>query len=168
MGMQTDVFSLHQHGSGFAYKARTRLRAVSVRGAAGASRLDIFDTTTAPVSATYGQNNTTVTITSTNHGLANNQVIGVAFDDGVGGTPNSNDFTITTTGANTFTVTAINSANITAGAVCRYADRWVYTTEMVAGDIYNNYQLFPAEGILIQNGLYCDMNNVTSLSVFCG
>jgi hypothetical protein len=165
---QTDVFSLHQHDTGFAYIGRTRLKAVSIRGSANAARLDIFDTTTAPVTGSYGQNNTTITVTSTNHNLANNQTIGLVFDDNAGTAPNSNNYVIRTTGANTFTVTSINSANIAAGSACRYAQRWLYTTELTAGDTYNNYQMFPGEGMLAQNGIYNYMANVVSLSVICG
>ena len=49
--MQTDVKAGHLNNSGFVVLGRNRLKAVSMVGTATAGTLDIFDTTTAPVSA---------------------------------------------------------------------------------------------------------------------
>jgi hypothetical protein len=178
--MQGDVFSRHQHQTGFAYIGRTRIKAFSVRGAAAVdTRLDIFDSTVAPTAATYAQSAYTITVTSTAHGLSTGDSIGVSFDDGTsgGGTAaaNSGNFVITRTGANTFTITAINSVTITAGAVCRYVvvdtnagGGWVMTIEADTGDIYNNYYLLPQQGVLIHNAIYSDMDGAVSVNYWLG
>ena len=169
MTMQTDVLSVHQHISGFAVQGRTRLKALSVRGAVNsASRLDLFDTSTPPVTASYAQTGYVITVTKNAHGLTNGQNIGLAFDDGTGGTPNSGNFPITVVNANSFTVTTINSDTITAGAVCRYAQAWLLTIEVASGDVFNNYQLLPGQGILARNGIYADLDAVVSFSIYHG
>ena len=109
MTMQTDVRSVHQHISGFAVLGRTRVKGLSVRGTTAApSRLDLFDTATVPVVASYAQTGYVITVTKNAHGLTNGQQLGIAFDDGTGGTPNSGNFVITVVDANSFTVTTIN------------------------------------------------------------
>ena len=174
MSIQGDVFSRHQHQSGFAYIGRTRIKAFSVRGAAAVdTRLDIFDTLVVPTTASYGQSAYTVTITSNAHGLSTGDTIGISFD----GAPatNSGNYVITRTGANTFTITTINSVTITAPEVCRYvvvdADAgggWVMTIEADSGDVYNNYYLLPQQGILIRNAIYSDMDGAVSLNYWLG
>ena len=169
MTMQTDVRSVHQHISGFAVLGRTRVKGLSVRGAAAAaSRLDLFDTSTVPVAATYAQTGLVITVTKNAHGLTNGQNIGIAFDDGTGGTPNSGNFVITVVDANSFTVTSLNTDTITAGAVCRYAQSWMLTIEVASGDVFNNYQLLPGEGILARYGVYADLDAVVSFSIYIG
>ena len=174
MSMQGDVFSRHQHQSGFAYIGRTRIKAFSVRGAAAVdTRLDIFDTLVVPTTASYGQSAYTVTITSNAHGLSTGDTIGISFD----GAPaaNSGNYVITVTDANTFTITTINSLTVTAPKVCRYvvvdADiggGWVMTIEADTGDVYNNYYLLPQQGILIRNAIYSDMDGAVSLNYWLG
>ena len=63
MGMQTDVKAGHLNNSGFVVLGRNRLKAVSMVGTATAGTLDIFDTTAAPVSATYERAATLITVT---------------------------------------------------------------------------------------------------------
>ena len=174
MSMQGDVFSRHQHQTGFAYIGRTRIKAFSVRGSAGAdTRLDIFDSLVAPTTASYGQSLYTVTVTSNAHGLSTGDTVGISFD----GTPatNSGNYVITRTGANTFTITTINSLTVTAPEVCRYVvvdtdvgGGWVMTIEADTGDIYNNYYLLPQQGILIRNAIYSDMDGAISLNYWLG
>ena len=180
MSMQGDVFSKHQHQSGFAYIGRTRIKAFSVRGSAAAdARLDIFDSTVAPTAATYAQSAYTITVTKSAHGLATGDTVGISFDDGDSGegtaAANSGNFVITRTGADTFTITAINSITIDATAPCRYVvvnanagGGWVMTIEADTGDIYNNYYLLPQQGILIHQGIYSDMLNVVSMNYWLG
>lgn len=178
--MQGDVFSKHQHQTGFAYIGRTRMKAFSVRGTAGAvGRLDIFDTLVAPTAATYGQSAYTVTVTKSAHGLSTGDTVGIGFDDGTSGAgvaaTNSGNYVITVTDANTFTFTTINSITINTGADCRYVvvdtnagGGWVTTVEADAGDIYNNYYLLPQQGILIHRGIYSDMDGIVSLNYWLG
>jgi hypothetical protein len=174
--MMSDVFSAHQHQTGFAYIGRIRIKAFSVRGTAGAvARLDIFDTVVAPTTATYGQTAKVVTVTSVAHGLVTGDRVGIAFDDGTGGAANSGNYTVTVTGDDTFTIPMLNSISITAGAVCRYVPApinpgggWLMTIEADAGDIYNNYYLLPDFGILACQGIYSDMDGVISTNYWLG
>ena len=73
--MQTDVKSGHLNNSGFVVLGRNRLKAVSMVGTATAGTLDIFDTTTAPVAATYARSGTTITVTKSAHGLATGDIV---------------------------------------------------------------------------------------------
>ena len=169
MSMQTDVLSVHLHESGFAVNQPTRLKAFGARGTATAGQLDIFDTTSVPVAATYGQVGYVVTVTKVAHGLKTGQKVGIAFEAGTGGTPNSGAFTITVLTADTFTVTTLNSRSITAGADCRYAlGGWVVTIELAAGDSFNNYALLPGQGILAREGIYVYMLNLSACNIYYG
>lgn len=180
MTMQGDVFSKHQHQTGFAYIGRIRIKAFSVRGVSDAdTRLDVFDTLVAPTAATYAQSGYTVTVTKSAHGLSTGNVVGISFDDGTSGggvaAANSGNFVITRTGADTFTITMINSVTITAGAVCRYVvvnqsvgGGWVMTIEADTGDIYNNYYPLPQQGILVYNAIYSDMDGAKSVNYWLG
>ena len=169
--MQTDVKQAHLNQSGFLYVGRTRIKGISIRGnASSASNIDIFDSTTAPTSATYSQTAYVVTVTSTAHGLVTGQIVGIAFAAGTGGTATNGNYVITKTGADTFTVTTINSLSITAGAVCRYTvgNSWLLTLDLISGDTYQNYQLLPGEGILATQAVYVYMNNIAATSIYYG
>ena len=171
MTMQTDVLSGHLHQSGFiVLQARSRVKGVSYKGTASAGQLDLFSTTTAPVSATYAQSGTTVTVTKSSHGLATGAVIGIAFTVGTGGAAFSGNYSITRVDANTFTLTSPNSATITAGASCVYVvnGSWLLTVETTAGDTYQNYLLIPGQGILSAQTVYAYMSNIDLTTVFYG
>jgi hypothetical protein len=168
MSMQTDVLAGTLVESGFVYKQRTRVKGISIKGGASAGLLEIFSTTTAPVSATYARTGTTVTVTSSAHGLVTGDQVGLSFATGTGGTATDGNYTITKLTANTFTVTDINSGSITAGAACKYANRWIMTYRTVAGDTFLNYWLIPGEGILAPNGVYLTITNLTAASIFYG
>jgi hypothetical protein len=169
MGMQTDVKSATLVSSGFMTLFGTRVKGISTKGTASAGQLDLFDTTTAPVAATYGRSTTTITVTSNGHGLKVGDKVGIAFEAGTGGTATSSNYIIATVpDANTFTVTDINSGSVTAGAVCNYAGAWLVSFRLTAGDTYANYWLVPGEGILARNGIYARMTNLTSSSIFYG
>ena len=171
--MQTDVLCGHLHQSGFIVAQNpSRIKAVSLKGTASAGQLDLFSTTTAPISATYAQSGTTVTVTKSAHGLNTGDRIGIAFTLGTGGAAFSGNYTITKTGANTFTLTSPNTATITAGAACEYVAgnlaSWLMTFETTAGDTYQNYFLIPGEGVRSLLGTYALMNNIEVATVFYG
>ena len=168
--MQTDVKQAHLNASGQMVVGRTRVKACAFVGSASAGQFTLFDTTTAPVStATYGRSGTTVTVTSTAHGLTTGQVIGVDFSAGTGGTATPGNYPITRVDANTFTITDINSGSITAGAAMQYSTGyWLLTFDVAAGDTYNNSQMFPGEGVLAQNGVYLYAANIAAVSIFYG
>jgi hypothetical protein len=171
MTMQTDVLSGHLHQSGFIVtQSRSRVKSVSYKGTASAGQLDLFSTTTAPITATYAQSTTTVTVTKSNHGLTTGDIIGIAFALGTGGAAFSGNYSITRVDANTFTITSPNSASITAGAACVYVvnGTWLMTVETTAGDTYQNYLLLPGEGILSKQTVYAYMSNIDVTTVFYG
>lgn len=166
--MQTDVKSGHLNNSGFVVLGRTRLKALSTVGSATAGTLDIFDTVTAPVSATYARSTTTITVTKTAHGLATGDVVGLAFATASGSSGTNGNYVITVTASSTFTVTDINSGTIAGGTVAVYSTLWVASYDTGAADVFNNYVLLPGEGILVKNGIYLSMSNITSANVYYG
>jgi hypothetical protein len=168
MGMQTDVLAGTLVESGYIYKNRTRVKGISLKGGASAGLLEIFSTTAAPVSATYARSGTTVTVTKVAHGLVTGNQIGLSFATGTGGTATDGNYTVTRLTADTFTITDINSGSITAGAACKYGDRWIMTYRTVAGDTFLNYWILPGEGILAPNGVYMVITNLTAASIFYG
>ena len=166
--MQTDVKSGHLNNSGFVVLGRNRLKAVSMVGTATAGTLDIFDTTTAPVAATYARSGTTITVTKTAHGLATGDVVGLAFATASGTSGTNGNYVITVTSSSVFTVTDINSGTIAALTVATYAPLWVASYDSGAGDLFGNFALIPGEGVLIKNGIYLNMSNITSANVYYG
>ena len=168
MTMQTDVKSGHLNNSGFVMLGRTRLKAVSTVGTASAGTLDIFDTATAPVSATYARSATTITVTKVAHGLVTGDVVGIAFATASGSSGTNSNYSITRTGADTFTVTDINSGTIAGGTAAVYATRWLASYDVGAGDLFGNFALIPGEGVLAQFGIYLNMTNLTSANIYYG
>jgi len=166
--MQTDVKSGHLNNSGFVVLGRNRLKAVSMVGTATAGTLDIFDTTTAPVSATYERAGTLVTVTKNGHGLATGDVIGISFATAGGASATNGNYTITRLGANTFTVTDINSGTVSAGTVAVYASLWLASYDVGATDVFGNFALIPGEGRLVKNGIYLSMSNLLSANIYYG
>jgi len=168
MGMQTDVKAGHLNNSGFVVLGRNRLKAISMVGTATAGTLDVFDTATAPVSATYERAATLVTVTKSAHGLVTGDIVGLTFATASGSSATNGNYSITRTGANTFTVTDINSGTIVAGTVAAYASLWVASYDTGASDLFGNFALIPGEGILVRNGIYLSMSNLLSANVYYG
>ena len=166
--MQTDVKSGHLNNSGFVVLGRNRLKAVSMVGTATAGTLDIFDTTTAPVSATYARSGTTITVTKTAHGLATGNVVGLTFATASGTSGTNGNYVITVASSSTFTVTDINSGTIAGGTVAAYASLWLASYDVGAADLFGNFALIPGEGILVKNGIYLSMSNLTSANIYYG
>jgi hypothetical protein len=166
---QTPVKQAHLNASGFMVLGRNRVRAISLTGSATAGYVALFDTTVAPVTtATYGRSGTTVTVTSTAHGLSTGNVVGIDFAAGTGGTATNGNYPITRVDANTFTITDINSGSITAGASMVYANRWLMTYDIAAGDTYNNAPFIPEDGVIVTDGVYAVMSNVVACNIFYG
>jgi hypothetical protein len=166
--MQTDVKAGHLNNSGFVVLGRNRLKAVSMVGTATAGTLDIFDTVTAPVSATYARSTTTITVTKSAHGLADGSVVGIAFATASGTSGTNGNYVITVTSSSTFTVTDINSGTIAGGTVAVYSTSWVASYDTGASDLFGNFALIPGEGILVKNGIYLTMSNLLSANVYYG
>ena len=166
--MQTDVKAGHLNNSGFVVLGRNRLKAVSTVGSATAGTLDIFDTITAPVAATYARSGTTITVTKSAHGLSTGDVVGIAFATASGSSGTNGNYVITVASSSTFTVTDINSGTIAALTVAAYASLWVASYDVGATDVFGNFALIPGEGVLVKNGIYLDMSNITSANVYYG
>ena len=168
MGMQTDVKSGHLNNSGFAVLGRNRLKAVSMVGTATAGTLDIFDTTTAPVAATYARTAAVITVTKSAHGLSTGNVVGIAFATASGSSGTNGNYVITVASSSTFTVTDINSGTIAASTVAAYASLWLASYDVGATDVFGNFALIPGEGVLVKNGIYLSMSNITSANIYYG
>jgi hypothetical protein len=171
MAMQYDVKQGHLNQSGFFVLGRNRVKGVSFFG--GGGDLVLFDTTTAPVTAsvTYGRSGTTVTIAKTAHGLTTGTVVGIHFNTGSGGAATDGNYAITVTTADAFTVTDINTGNITGSPAAVYvsgANRWLLTYETQATDEYQNSPIIPGEGVLAVNGIYAYMSDIDSAQIYYG
>ena len=170
MTMQYDVKQGHLDQSGFFVKYPVRVKGFSFVGTASAGFVSLFDTLTVPVSAsvTYGRSGTTVTVTKTAHGLSTGDVIGIHFESGSGGAATDGNYTITRTGADTFTLTDINTGTITGTPAAVYSTKWLLTYNAAAGDIYNNAPIILGEGIRAENGVYAYMSNIEAVQIIYG
>lgn len=176
--MQTDVLSGHLNVSGFSSLGRTRVRAIVAVGTATAGTVNLWNTTTAPITGgTYTRSGTTVTVTKTAHGLITGQVVGITFAAGTGGTATNGNYSITVTGADTFTLTELNSGTITGTGGCTYVATstvgirpWLtsFDTAAVTSGANVLQVLFPGEGVLSTDGVYVQMSNMTGVTVFYG
>jgi len=169
--MATDVKQAHINQSGFLVLGRNRVRALSYVGTATAGTLAVFDTATAPVTSgvTYGRAGTTVTVTKTAHGLTTGDVVGIHFE----ASPSATDgnYVITVTGANTFTLTDINTGTITGSPAAVYVSgggSWLLTYESSATDIFNNSPDIPEDGVVAIKGVYAYMDNIAVANIYYG
>ena len=169
--MATDVKQAHINQSGFLVLGRNRVRALSFVGTSTAGTLAVFDTATAPVTSgvTYGRAGTTVTVTKTAHGLSTGDVVGIHFE----AFPSATDgnYVITVTGANTFTLTDINTGTITGSPAAIYVSgggSWLLTYESSATDIFNNSPDIPEDGVLAIRGVYAYMDNIAVANIYYG
>ena len=178
MTMQYDVHSAHLNTSGFAYIGRTRVKGLMVATTAAGGTISIWDTTTAPVAATYQQAGTAVLITKASHGLTTGTRVGVSYQtDGSGVSATNGNYVITVVDANSFAVTEINSRTIAALTNCAYvanpagnsSTQWHFTmdTGPAAGTVP---VVIPGEGLLIETALYLSMTTtaIPAVSVFYG
>lgn len=172
MAMQYDVKQGHLNQSGFFVLGRNRVKGISFFGSGSDATLVLFDTTTAPVTAsvTYARSGTTVTVTKVAHGLVTGDVVGIHFDSNTSVSATDGNYTITRTGADTFTLTDINSGTITstAAAYVSGGGRWLMTYEIDSTDTFSNAPFIPGEGVLAVNGIYALMTNIDSSQIFYG
>jgi len=170
MTMQYDVKQGHLNQSGFFVLGRNRVKGVSFYG--GGGTLVLFDTTVAPVtsSVTYARVGTTVTVTKTAHGLSTGNVVGIHFNSNSGNSATDGNYTITRTGADTFTLIDINTGDITSTAALYVsgANRWLMTYETHASDEFQNAPLIPGEGVLAVNGIYAYMSGIDGAQIYYG
>ena len=166
--MQTDVKAAHLNNSGYAVLGPNRLKGLATVGTATAGTLDIFDTVTAPVSATYERAGTLVTVTKSTHGLATGDVVGLSFATASGSSATNGNYPITVLTSSTFTLTDINTGTIAASTACLYATRWVVSYDIGASDVFGNNILLPGVGIKVVNGIYLSMSNLLSSVIYYG
>ena len=167
MGFQFDVLSAHLNGSGQLVSGRARLKALIQIGSATAGTVNIWDTTTAPVAMTYARTGTTVTVTNNAHGLVTGDVVGLTFAAGTGGTATNGNYSITKTGANTYTIVDLNTGSITAGAAGTQGTRWLMSIDTNAtSDVVP--LLIPGDGIVARNGIYAQLSNQAGITIFYG
>ena len=174
MTMQYDVKASHLNQSGIAVNARCRLKQITLAGNASQSgKIAFFDCITAPVtSATYGRSGTTITVSSTAHGLVTGATVGISFNSSTNVSATDGNYTITVTDANTFTMTDINSGTVTnAGTNCQYVtgvNKWVSTYETLSGATTTTNLTIPGEGLLCAQGVYVYMANVGFATIHYG
>jgi hypothetical protein len=170
--MQYDVKQGHLNQSGFFVLGRNRVKGISFFGAGTDGTLVLFDTTSAPVTSgvTYARTGTTVTVTKTAHGLSTGNIVGIHFDSNSSVSATDGNYTITKTGADTFTLTDINTGSIasTAASYVSGGGRWLLTYEVDATDTFENSPLIPGEGVLAVNGIYALMTSIDSVQIYYG
>lgn len=173
MSMQTDVLQSRLTNSGWIVQVPSRVKAVSLRNASsGVGRVFLFDTSTVPVTATYERAGTLVTVTKSSHGLSTGDTVSLGFSlDGSNRAATCGTYTITKLTANTFTLTDPNTGTVSASTACYYVtgdSRWLWVRGLAEGDIYNNYELLPGQGIRAKQKVYAVISNIISTSVFYG
>lgn len=167
--MQYDVKTSKVQGVGFLYVGRVRLKQATILGSGTSGYIDFFDTATAPTAATYGRNGTSVTVTSTGHGLSTGAKVGIAYVAASNIAPVSGNYTITVVDANTFTITDLNSGTISTGTVCNYVSNGEWLMGINTGTNVQPYQiLLPGEGILCRFGVYANSVNINSTQITYG
>ena len=129
-------------------------------------------TTTAPTSATYARSGTTITVTLAAHGLTTGQYVGLTFAPASGTSATNGNYQVTVLTSSTYTVTDINSGTIIAGTACTQGTRWLTSFDTSAvttsGTSQAIYAIIPGEGMIAQNGLYAQLANQDSFTVYYG
>jgi protein involved in ribonucleotide reduction len=176
--MQYDVNSVHLNTSGYAYVGRTRVKGMTVASTASGGTINMWDTLVAPVTATYGQSTTTVTVTKVAHGLVTGDKVGIVFAvDGSGVSATNGNYRITRLTADTFSINDINSRTITAPINCQYVaatgntngnSQWHYTLDVPAA-VATVPVVIPGEGMLFENAIYITVSSTLSgVTIFYG
>lgn len=173
MAMQYDVQAGHLDVSGFiAPTGRYRVKQITFQGSgAGAGVVEVFDTATAPVTASYGRTDTLVTVTKNAHGLVTGDVVGIGYSAAGGASGTDGNYPITRVDANSFTITDPNSGTVTPGTACRYVNsgaRWLVSFGTAQSVTTPVAVLIPGEGILAAKGIYMTITNTSFVTVFYG
>jgi len=171
--MQTDVLAGHLDVSGFIVpNGRNRVKQITFQGSGGgAGVVEIFDTTVAPITASYGRTGALVTVTKSAHGLSTGNRIGIGFNAAGGASATDGNYTITVVDSSTFTFTDPNSGTVTPGTACRYVNsgaRWLVSFGTAQSVTTPVAVLVPGEGILAAQGIYASISNTSFVTVFYG
>jgi hypothetical protein len=168
MTMQYDIKGTHFSGSGLAVSGRTRLKNLVYLGTGTAGSIDVFDTTTAPVSATYARSGYTVTVTSTAHGLVTGQTIGITYASASGVAAVSGNYIVTKLTADTFSIIDLNTGTIAGGTACVFSTGKFMTSYNTGTAVQPFQAIFSGEGILAQSGIYIVVTNISFQTVQYG
>lgn len=168
MTTQYDVKSSHFSGSGLAVSGRTRLKNLVYLGTGTAGSIDLFDTTTAPVAATYARSGYTVTVTKTAHGLTTGQKVGISYAAASSVSAVAGTYPITVLTADTFTITDLNTDTIAGGTACIYSTGSLVASYNTTTGVQPFQVIFPGEGVLAQNGIYAVVTNIVFQTVTYG
>ena len=169
MTMQYDVKASHLSNSGLMVSGRVRLKNLVYLGTGTAGSIDLFDTTTAPVtSGTYARSGYTVTVTQAAHGLISGQTIGITFAAATGTSATAGNYVVTVLTSSTFTITDINTGTITGGTTCIYSTgKWLVGYNTTTG-VQPFQVILPGEGVLAQSGIYAIVTNIVFQTVHYG
>jgi hypothetical protein len=167
--MQYDVKASHLSGSGLMVSGRIRLKNLIYLGTGTAGGIDLFDTTTAPITTgTYARSGYTVTVTQTAHGLTNGQTIGISFAAASNVSATSGTYVVTVLTSSTFTITDLNTGTIAGGTTCVYSTgRWLGGFNTSTG-VQPFQVILPGEGVLAENGIYAVITNILFQTVHYG
>ena len=168
MTMQYDIKGSHFSGSGLAVSGRVRLKNLVYLGTGTAGSIDLFDTTTAPVSATYARSGYTVTVTKTAHGLATGQAIGITYSAASSVAAVAGNYSITVLTADTFTITDLNTGTIAASTACVYSTGKFLTSYNTGTAVQPFQAIFSGEGILAETGIYVVVTNISFQTIQYG
>jgi hypothetical protein len=166
--MQYDVKTSHSSGSGLLVSGRVRLKNLIYLGTGTAGGIDLFDTTTTPVAATYARSGYTVTVTKTAHGLATGQNVGITFSAASSVSPVAGNYVITVLTADTFTITDLNTGTIAGGTACIYSTGKFLGGYNTSTGVQPFQVIVPGEGILAQNGVYAVVTNIVFQTITYG
>jgi hypothetical protein len=167
MAMQYDVLSAHINVTGQMLVGRNRVKGLAITGGGSAGNLYLWDTTTAPVAATYARNSAgLITVTLNSHGLATGDEVGLIFGAGTGGQGTTGNYVVTVLTANTYTVQDLNAGAITAGAAALQGRSWLTSIDIGANEVVT--LLLPGEGMLASNGVYATVTNLTGVTIYYG
>ena len=168
MTMQYDVKASHLSGTGLMVSGRVRLKNLIYLGTGTAGGIDLFDTLTAPVAATYARSGYTVTVTSTAHGLVTGQNIGITFSAASSVSATAGNYIVTKLTADTFTITDINTGTIAGGTACIFSTgKWLGGYNTSTG-VQPFQVIVPGEGVLAQTGIYAVVTNIVFQTVTYG
>jgi hypothetical protein len=171
--MQTDVLAGHLDVSGFiTYPGRYRVKQITYQGSGGGNGVvEIFDTATAPITASYGRSGTLVTVAKTAHGLVTGDKVGIGYSAASGASGTDGNYVITRVDADSFTITDPNTGTVTPGTACRYVNsgaRWLVSFGTAQSVTTPVAVLVPGEGLLARLGIYANLSNTSYVSVFYG
>lgn len=168
MTMQYDIKGTHFSGTGLAVSGRARLKNLVYLGTGTAGSIDLFDTVTAPVAATYARSGYTVTVTKTAHGLTTGQSVGISYAAASSVSAVAGNYVITVLTADTFTITDLNTGTIAGGTACVYSTGKFLTSYNTGTAVQPFQAIFSGEGILANTGIYVVATNINYQTIQYG